>query len=339
MRAGARLSELGVYRKIHVKIWTSADFLALDPPKPNPRVLFFHLLTGPHATAIPGLFSSGPAALAEAIGWPIAAWKRCFSSIEARGMVVADWTARLVYLPGALAHNRPANPNVVHGWRNAWILLPSCDLKSRVEAEIGATMTGAFAEAWAHVTRGASRKVPGAFVPEQSTERSVEATGQSSSKGSLCARSGAQAAPAPAPAPVPVPVPASGLEGVQGEPLPDDLDAALRILWARCVETATAAPAPAIAHWPEELETLHALWRDAGRAGVPWPGFQPWLTSEHVRPWIDATRAKGGGAVKLTRGWRPSAMVTWMSERDADDAGSTSDPTDDDIARGFRIDP
>ena len=218
------------YRKIHVKLWSSGDFLSLSKPKPNAQSLFLHLLTGEHTTAIPGVICAGKAALAEAIGWPLADWQRCFAELEERGMVVADWDARLVYLPAALAHNEPANPNTVRSWRNEWQMVRACALRARIVAEMSATFASmrkpGFSEAFADVVANVPGNVPGnvrKIVPTydapdvpsgQSDERSDgQSVGQSQERPPrVCA--GARSAPAPAA------VPGSVSEGVQGEVRP-----------------------------------------------------------------------------------------------------------------------
>jgi hypothetical protein len=44
-------------------------------------------------------------------------------------LVIADWEARVIWIPGALRYNPPANPKVVLGWGRFWPKFPDCDLK------------------------------------------------------------------------------------------------------------------------------------------------------------------------------------------------------------------
>lgn len=193
------------YRKIHVKLWSSGDFLSLSKPKPNAQSLFLHLLTGEHTTAIPGVICAGKAALAEAIGWSLTDWSRCFSELESRGMAVADWEARLVYLPAALSHNEPANPNTVRSWRNEWQMVRACPLRDRIVAEMSATFSGMkkpeFAQAFADVLANVPGNVPGNgrrnVASEQPHERSSERSQEQSTERPPCVRAHAPSAPAP----------------------------------------------------------------------------------------------------------------------------------------------
>lgn len=120
------------YSRVSRRMWRDEKFRALSAPKPNARDLWLFLLTGPHCTAIPGLFVLGEASMAEELGWPLAATRAAFDEIVRAGMLRVDRGARLVWLPNALTHNPPASPNVVVSWRGPWSELPECAL--RIEA-------------------------------------------------------------------------------------------------------------------------------------------------------------------------------------------------------------
>jgi hypothetical protein len=117
------------YRKVEVRTWGDAKFRALSPMPPSGQGLWLFLMTGPHTGAIPGLFRAGPAAMAEELGWPLEAFREAFREVFEQGMAIADWEARVMWLPKALAHNKPESPNVVRGWRTEIDLLPECELK------------------------------------------------------------------------------------------------------------------------------------------------------------------------------------------------------------------
>ena len=117
------------YRKIEVRTWSDEKFRALSAIPPSGQGLWFFLLTGPHTTAIPGLFRAGRAAMAEELNWELEAFDEAFQEVFAQGMVKADFKAKLVWLPKAIQHNKPESPNVVRGWRVELDLLPECDLK------------------------------------------------------------------------------------------------------------------------------------------------------------------------------------------------------------------
>lgn len=130
------------YSRIDRSMWGDAKFRSLSRPAPNARDLWIFLLTGPHNTCVPGLFTLGEAAMAEAMEWPMPATRKCLKEIEDAGMVRLDRAARLVWLPNALKHNPPENPNVVAGWRHPWSELPECSLKDEAREAIRATLEG-----------------------------------------------------------------------------------------------------------------------------------------------------------------------------------------------------
>jgi hypothetical protein len=53
---------------------------------------------------VPGLFSIGEAGLSESIEWTITGFRKAWTELESRGMVTADWAARVVWIPNALQH-------------------------------------------------------------------------------------------------------------------------------------------------------------------------------------------------------------------------------------------
>jgi hypothetical protein len=136
------------YRKVSTRIWADDRFLRLSKSQPSAQTLFLYLITGPHSTSLPGLFVAGEAMLAEALGWDLKGFREAFAELSRVGsgdgheypLAVADWTTRLVFLPRAIRHNPPENPNIVKGWKATWTELPECDLKafahSVFEAEI-----------------------------------------------------------------------------------------------------------------------------------------------------------------------------------------------------------
>ena len=106
---------------------------------------------------IPGVVIAGPAALAEACGnWTASEMLECFSELERQGMAKADWSAHLVWLPGAVAQgdlHKPESPNVVRAWGKRWLEVPKCPLKSEAFQALKAFVEGfgeAFGEAFGH---------------------------------------------------------------------------------------------------------------------------------------------------------------------------------------------
>lgn len=124
------------HRKIDVGMWGDGKFRSLSSPAPNAQTLWVYLLTGPHTTAAPGLFSAGEASLSEAIGWSLRSFRRCFSELVEREMVRSDWSSRVVWIPRAVNYNPPESANVVRAWRKAIVEIPECELRDEAEASL-----------------------------------------------------------------------------------------------------------------------------------------------------------------------------------------------------------
>lgn len=130
------------YRKIDVRVWIDARFRELSRAKPNGQTLWLYLLTNPDTVNVPGLYRAGEAAMAEALGWDLKGFRRAFAEISARGMAFADWKARVVWIPKAIVHNPPENPNVVKGWASTWDEIPECELKAEAWSEMKGFLEG-----------------------------------------------------------------------------------------------------------------------------------------------------------------------------------------------------
>jgi len=130
------------YRKVHVCVWADAKFRALSSPNPNGQSLWLYLLTGPHTTQIPGLFTGGEAGLAEALGWPLEGFRKAFREVFSQGMVEADWKARVVWLPNAPKYNPPESPNVALSWLRALDEIADCPLKDKAVKALKAFLEG-----------------------------------------------------------------------------------------------------------------------------------------------------------------------------------------------------
>lgn len=131
-----------IYRKVSVSMWGDEKFRKLSRLEPTGQALWVFLMTGPHTTALPGLFRAGEPALADELGWPIREFRRLFEEVARLGMAKADWDAKLVWLPHAMAHNEPDNPNTLKHWSGAWDVLPECPLKREAFAALQAYCRG-----------------------------------------------------------------------------------------------------------------------------------------------------------------------------------------------------
>ena len=115
------------YSKVTRRIWGDAKFKALTE---GAKLLFFRLLTAPESTTIPGVVLVRKSALAEDMGWTVETVSKRFGELFRNGMAMVDWDAGLVWLPNAITHNSPENPNMVKGWAAPWKELPDSGLIS-----------------------------------------------------------------------------------------------------------------------------------------------------------------------------------------------------------------
>jgi hypothetical protein len=136
-----------IYRRITVRMWGDAKFRELSPLPPSGQSLWMVLLTGEQTDIIPGLFRIGEAAFAEQLGWSLEAFRKAFQEVSAKGMVEADWQARLVWVPNAVKHNPPQNPKVIKHWKRPWSLLPECPTKDKAWQELKG-LAEAFGKGW-----------------------------------------------------------------------------------------------------------------------------------------------------------------------------------------------
>lgn len=123
--------EEGRYSRVTRRMWNDAKFRKLTAPPPCGQALWFRLLTGPELGCIPGLFPAFEAGLAQAMRWPLEGFREAFQEVFALGFAEADWDCGVVWVPRAVEHNPPTSPNVVRGWRLAWLEIPECDLKDK----------------------------------------------------------------------------------------------------------------------------------------------------------------------------------------------------------------
>ncbi len=149
------------YRKVDVRMWGDQKFQALSKLAPSGQALWIFLLTGPHTTIVPGLFRAGRAALAESVGWSADQFDAAWAEIEAQGMALADWNARVVWVPGAARYNPPESPNVAAAWRAALVgEIPECPLRDKAERALSEALMDVgepYVAAWEHGLRPRSK--------------------------------------------------------------------------------------------------------------------------------------------------------------------------------------
>jgi hypothetical protein len=118
------------YRRVSTRMHNDERYRELSRPKPNGQSLWGYLLFGPRTVLIPGLLPISLATAADDLRWALGGTRRVWDEIQTRDMAKADWDAPLIWLPNALKHNPPQNPNVVRAWRRSFDdELPPCDLK------------------------------------------------------------------------------------------------------------------------------------------------------------------------------------------------------------------
>jgi len=142
-----------LYSMVLRRTWNDAKFRALTAAPPNGQTLFLRLLTGPELTMIPGLYCAWEAGLAQALGWELSDFRSTLAQVCRQGLAKVDWKVGVVFVPKAIKHNPPANPNVVRSWSTHWDLIPDCDLKNEAHHTIkealrnlGPTMASTFAQ-------------------------------------------------------------------------------------------------------------------------------------------------------------------------------------------------
>ncbi len=144
------------YRRVPPSTWDKAWFRALSRPQPNGQTLWLYFIAGPQTTAIPGLFSAGEASMAEALGWPLAKFRKAFRELEAQELAHADWAARMVWLPSVFSLYPPESPNVLRAWRDAFDELPDCELTAQTRAaveDLVKDLSEPFRKGWAEGSR------------------------------------------------------------------------------------------------------------------------------------------------------------------------------------------
>jgi hypothetical protein len=119
------------YAKVDLRLWHDQRFRDFGPPPPSAQFLFLYLLTCPERTLIPGVIRARFSTVFAQFGWSERAGDCQVATLVEAGMVNAE--DDLIWLPKALSHNRPANPNVVRAWRKCYDSdLPECELREHL---------------------------------------------------------------------------------------------------------------------------------------------------------------------------------------------------------------
>jgi hypothetical protein len=173
------------YSKISRRMWADKNFLALSP---SAKILWVYIITGPHGTAVPGLFVLGAATMAEAMGWTVAATRKALQEIGSRKdsdsqpMIRFDPAARLVWLPNALKHNFPRSAGNILGWKDAWRCLPECDLRDEAAVVLRTQLAARGAEFASKFVEITGISMAGSAPPNDTPQGTPEAPPEGGSK-------------------------------------------------------------------------------------------------------------------------------------------------------------
>lgn len=111
------------YRKVDTRLW---DDERVAPLSALAKLTWLCLLTGPHTTGLPGLYSCGLATLSESMREGIDTVSKAVADLVATGMIQFNPTVRVVRVPNAPRYNPCANEKVLKGWFALWKSIPDC---------------------------------------------------------------------------------------------------------------------------------------------------------------------------------------------------------------------
>jgi len=121
------------YRKVEMILWADKRFRALAD---DTKIIWLYLLTSHRTTYCPGLVLASEVIIADDLGWfdddPATGLSRVRESLrelEGLGWVEIDAEAKVMWVPNAVRHNIPDNPNQVKGWHSTFNEIPRSPLK------------------------------------------------------------------------------------------------------------------------------------------------------------------------------------------------------------------
>ncbi|MHB1176526.1 MAG: hypothetical protein ACYCZJ_15525 [Sulfuriferula sp.] len=118
------------YRKIDVRIWNDAKFIALSN---SGKLIFLFLITHPQMTAL-GAMRATPQGLAAELKMDIEAFAEAFDEVLSQGLAKDDRGACCIWLPNFLRYQSAESPNVLRNWSKQVEYIPECELKARAIA-------------------------------------------------------------------------------------------------------------------------------------------------------------------------------------------------------------
>ena len=121
-----------LFARVDPWLWWDARYRALTF---DAQHVYLFLLIHPHLTML-GAMRATLAGMASEMGIDPERFAAAFGSLVSSGFVRWDETALFLCLPGFLAKNKPANPNVVKSWPDLFSSLPSSELRRELADEI-----------------------------------------------------------------------------------------------------------------------------------------------------------------------------------------------------------
>ena len=170
------------YSRIERYLWRDERFTTLSD---EGKLLWLYFLSCPHSLSLPGLIPvsmmtivsdlwiSDPCVMdPESIAHGFQTLDRAISELEDRGWIEVDRPCSLVFLPRAVAHNRPASINVAVGWANALREVPRSHLVGRWIASADAVFRDLWGEdssAYSKVSESISygSQIHSAWIPDR----------------------------------------------------------------------------------------------------------------------------------------------------------------------------
>lgn len=114
------------YRKIEPKLWDDEKIAHVSA---TTKLVWIYLLTGPHTTALPGLWHVGLAQIAEGLRLTFQEVEPALCELERLGRIVRHKACRMIRVPNAPKHNPAENGNAMKTWFRVWKDLPECAMK------------------------------------------------------------------------------------------------------------------------------------------------------------------------------------------------------------------
>jgi hypothetical protein len=119
-------------------MWREPAFSRLSA---SAKLSLFFLLTGYESRIVPGVACIGRSTAAADIGLEVPEFDRAFGELQASGFAVADWEAKIAFVPRAASESPPATPSVAVAWAKALNELADCALREAIVLHVGSIVS------------------------------------------------------------------------------------------------------------------------------------------------------------------------------------------------------